>query len=122
MERLQAGNEAPTEDSIAFYRHALGVQVVRRTELAQGLYTMNDLAPPGEAPTSVEMIRQVRRNGCNLAYIVPDVEAACRKLQACGAVICKGRPQGSVARACSPVGLPAELIQSHAAPRRVHAC
>jgi lactoylglutathione lyase len=113
MERSYTGLES--DEALAasanFYRQALGVQVVRRVELAQGHYAMNDLARPGEAATLIEMIRERRRNGCRLAYVVPDIRLACRRLQECGAVVCLPALDGNMASVCSPDGVPAELIQ-----------
>jgi hypothetical protein len=111
----QAG-ASPAQQAAMFYRRALGVQVIRHVELAQGLCAMNDLAPPGarEQPPLVEMIRGNPRNGCHLAYVVPDVGAACRRLLANGAELCGRAPEGGVTRICSPAGIPAELIQGSA--------
>lgn len=106
--------EEPAQEALAqsadFYRQALGVQVVRHVDLAQGLCAMNDLARPGEWPSLVEVIRGRGRNGCKLAYVVPDVTQACSRLQASGAVICRAPRDGGTAMVCSPEGIAAELI------------
>jgi predicted enzyme related to lactoylglutathione lyase len=108
--RVEDPARAVLAKSADFYRQALGVQVVRHVELAQGLCAMSDLAGPGGGATLVEVIRGRGRNGCKLAYVVPDVPLACRRLQASGAVICRAPRDGGTAMVCSPGGIAAELI------------
>lgn len=121
QEEKQAQREALLAQSADFYRHALGVQVVRHVELAQGLCAMNDLARPGERATLIEMIRGRGRNGCKLAYVVPDVDAAASRLLASGAVLCRASRDGDMAMVCSPDGIAAELIPGNTQAPALHA-
>ena len=45
--------------SLRFYRDALGLEEIRRTENEKGRYTLIFLAPPGQHDTPVDLIRHL---------------------------------------------------------------
>ena len=76
------------EASLRFYRDALGLEEIRRTENEKGRYTLIFLAPPGQHDTPVELtynwdpeVYTGGRNFGHLAYEVDDIYAFCEKMQ-----------------------------------------
>ncbi|WDZ96747.1 hypothetical protein Herbaro_02875 [Herbaspirillum sp. WKF16] len=98
------------EISTGFYRRSFRAEVVKQIRLVQGMWVMNDLAIANRPGLMIEMIRRKRINGCNLAYVVADVAAACKELETSGARVCTRTRNGEMACVSSPDGVCAELI------------
>jgi lactoylglutathione lyase len=106
------------EKSLAFYCGALGLQEVRRTEHAQGRFTLVFLAAPGDEGAQIELTYnwdehgyQGGRNFGHVAYAVDDIYAACERLQAHGVVISRPPRDGRMAFVRSPDDVSIELLQ-----------
>ena len=109
--------------SMAFYRDALGLVEVRRTEYASGRFTLVYLAAPGDEDAQVELTYnwpdengQVEdygsaRNFGHVAYAVKDIYAACARLQAAGVTILRPPRDGRMAFVRSPDQISIELLQ-----------
>ncbi|HEV6966738.1 VOC family protein, partial [Roseateles sp.] len=82
---------ADLDASLRFYRDALGLREVKRSEHEAGRFTLVYLAAPGDEDAQVELtfnwpdangLGEVYTGGRNfghLAYAVDDIYAACRK-------------------------------------------
>lgn len=110
------------EASLAFYCEGLGLQVVRRSEVPQGRYTLVFLAPPGQPEAQVELTWNwddedygSARNFGHLAYEVDDIYALCGHLQDRGIVINRPPRDGRMAFVRSPDHISIELLQRGAA-------
>lgn len=111
------------EESKRFYCDLLGLVEIRRTENAQGRYTLVFLAPADQPEAQVELTYnwdQAEREGGgrnfgHLAYAVENIYAACEKLQAGGVVINRPPRDGRMAFVRSPDGISVELLQDGAA-------
>lgn len=113
--------------SMAFYRDALGLVEVRRSEHEAGRFTLVYLAAPGDEDAQVELTYnwpdangQVEdygsaRNFGHLAYAVDDIYAACAKLQAHGVTVLRPPRDGRMAFVRSPDQISIELLQRGAA-------
>ena len=106
------------EESLRFYRDALGLEVVKKHEVPQGRYTLVFLAAPGQHDAQVELTFNWDpekytggRNFGHLAYEVPDIYAACEKLQGMGVTINRPPRDGHMAFVRSPDGISIELLQ-----------
>lgn len=88
--------------SLAFYRDALGMTEVRRSEHEAGRFTLVYLAAPndeaGPFQPQVELtfnwdpeVYTGGRNFGHLAFAVPDIYAACQRLQDHGVTVCARR-------------------------------
>ncbi|MDX2101105.1 MAG: lactoylglutathione lyase [Alphaproteobacteria bacterium] len=113
------------EASLRFYRDLLGLVETRRMENAQGRFTLVFLAAPGDdvsahtgRPPEVELTYNWDpeeytggRNFGHLAYRVPDIYAACARLQDGGVVINRPPRDGKMAFVRSPDGISIELLQ-----------
>ena len=104
--------------SLAFYRDALGLEVIKRTDYPQGKFTLIFLAAPGDADAQVELTHNWEpeayaggRNFGHLAYAVDDIYAACERLQAHGVVISRPPRDGRMAFVRSPDQISIELLQ-----------
>jgi len=82
------------EVSLAFYRDALGLEVLRVQEVPSGRFTLAFLAAPGDHQAQVELTYNwdpeaytVGRNFGHLAYAVDDIYAQCERLRAHGVTI-----------------------------------
>ncbi len=82
------------EQSLRFYRDALGLRELSRRDYPQGRYTLVFLAAPGDDDAQVELTHNWDpeaypggRNFGHLAYAVDDVYAACRRLMDHGVTI-----------------------------------
>lgn len=113
------------EASLDFYCGALGLVEVNRYDVETGRFTLVFLA----APDDVDAARQKQaplveltynwdredyeggRNFGHLAYRVPDIYAACEKLQAHGVTINRPPRDGHMAFIRSPDGISIELLQ-----------
>jgi lactoylglutathione lyase len=112
------------ERSLAFYRDALGLDVLSRRDHEAGRYTLVFLAAPGDHQAQVELTYNWPdangqaetytggRNFGHLAYAVDDIYAACAQLQAHGVTINRPPRDGRMAFVRSPDGISIELLQA----------
>jgi lactoylglutathione lyase len=106
------------EQSLRFYRDALGLVEVSRKEVPQGRFTLVFLAAPGDADAQVELTYNwdpapydSGRNFGHLAYAVDDIYAACKRLMDHGVVINRPPRDGRMAFVRSPDNISVELLQ-----------
>ncbi len=106
------------EASLRFYRDALGLEEVRRTDVPGGRFTLIFLAAPGQPEAQVELTHNWDpeaytggRNFGHLAYAVDDIYASCRRLQEHGVTILRPPRDGRMAFVRSPDGISIELLQ-----------
>jgi len=106
------------EHSLAFYRDALGLEVVSRRDHEKGRFTLVYLAAPGQAEAQVELtynwdpeVYTGGRNFGHLAYEVDDIYATCRRLMDRGIVINRPPRDGHMAFVRSPDQISIELLQ-----------
>ena len=106
------------EASLRFYRDALGLALLRRTEVPQGRYTLAFLAASGDEQAQVELTFNWDpeaytggRNFGHLAYQVDDIYAACARLQQHGVQILRPPRDGRMAFVRSPDQISIELLQ-----------
>ncbi|NCT82652.1 MAG: lactoylglutathione lyase [Comamonadaceae bacterium] len=110
--------------SLKFYRDALGLVEVKRSEHEAGRFTLVYLAAPGDEDAQVELTYNWPdadgkvetytggRNFGHLAYAVPDIYAACQKLMDHGVTINRPPRDGRMAFVRSPDGISIELLQA----------
>lgn len=117
------------EQSIAFYRDALGLEEMRRIDNPAGRFTLIFLAAPGDkensARTHSPMLELTHnwdpeqygggRNFGHLAFEVDDIYAVCERLSQNGVVINRPPRDGRMAFVRSPDGISVELLQKGAA-------
>jgi lactoylglutathione lyase len=113
--------------SMRFYRDALGLREVKRSEHEAGRFTLVYLAAPGDDDAQVELtynwpdadgkgeVYTGGRNFGHLAYAVDDIYAACRRLMEHGVTINRPPRDGRMAFVRSPDGISIELLQAGAA-------
>ncbi len=106
------------EDSLRFYRDALGLEVLRKHENPQGRFTLVFLAAPGQPEAQVELTYNWDpeaytggRNFGHLAYEVDDIYATCERLQQQGVQILRPPRDGRMAFVRSPDQISIELLQ-----------
>jgi lactoylglutathione lyase len=106
------------EASLRFYRDALGLEEVRRTDNDKGRYTLIFLAAPGQHDTPVELtynwdpeVYSGGRNFGHLAYEVDDIYATCDRLMKAGVTINRPPRDGNMAFVRSPDLHSIELLQ-----------
>jgi lactoylglutathione lyase len=106
------------EKSLAFYCGALGLREVRRTEHAQGRFTLVFLAAPGDDDAQIELTYNWDeheygggRNFGHVAYAVDDIYATCQQLQQAGVTINRPPRDGRMAFVRSPDNISVELLQ-----------
>ncbi|ARN21947.1 VOC family protein [Piscinibacter gummiphilus] len=108
--------------SLAFYRDALGMTEVRRSEHEAGRFTLVYLAAPndeaGPFQPQVELtfnwdpeVYTGGRNFGHLAFAVPDIYAACQRLQDHGVTVLRPPRDGRMAFVRSPDDISVELLQ-----------
>ncbi|HEY0957115.1 MAG TPA: VOC family protein [Roseateles sp.] len=109
--------------SLKFYRDALGLVEVKRSEHEAGRFTLVYLAAPGDEDAQVELtynwpdadgkaeVYTGGRNFGHLAYAVDDIYAACQKLADHGVLINRPPRDGRMAFVRSPDGISIELLQ-----------
>lgn len=118
---------ADLEASLRFYRDALGLIEVKRSEHEAGRFSLVYLAAPGDeagrfqpqveltynwpSPSGEAEVYSGGRNFGHLAYAVPDVYAACERLQSHGVTILRPPRDGRMAFVRSPDGISIELLQ-----------
>jgi lactoylglutathione lyase len=110
------------EASLAFYRDALGLQEVSRSEHDAGRFTLIYLAAPGDGAAQVELtwnwdpeVYTGGRNFGHLAYAVSDIYATCQRLSEHGVTILRPPRDGRMAFIRSPDQISIELLQAGAA-------
>lgn len=106
------------EKSLAFYRDALGLQVLREYSSEQGRFTLIYLAAPGDEQAQIELthnwdpeVYTGGRNFGHVAYAVDDIYATCLRLQAHGVTIARPPRDGRMAFVRSPDQISIELLQ-----------
>jgi len=106
------------EESLSFYRDALGLEVLRVQEVPSGRFTLAFLAAPGDQQAQVELTYNWDpenytggRNFGHLAYAVDDIYAQCSRLQAHGVTILRPPRDGRMAFVRSPDQISIELLQ-----------
>lgn len=104
--------------SLKFYRDALGLHEVRRSEHEAGRFTLVYLAAPGDEDAQVELtynwdpeVYTGGRNFGHLAYAVKDIYAACERLMSQGVLINRPPRDGRMAFVRSPDNISIELLQ-----------
>jgi len=109
---------ANLDDSLRFYRDALGLEVLRKHENPQGRFTLVFLAAPGQPEAQVELTYNWDpetytggRNFGHLAYEVDDIYATCERLQQHGVQILRPPRDGRMAFVRSPDQVSIELLQ-----------
>ncbi len=105
--------------SIAFYRDALGLELVTKREVPAGRFTLAFLAAPGDPNAQVELTYNWDpetytggRNFGHLAYAVDDIYAACKRLQDHGVTVLRPPRDGRMAFVRSPDNISIELLQA----------
>ena len=112
------------ETSLAFYRDALGLQVLSRKDNEAGHYTLVFLCAPGDNTAQVELTYNWPdangkaeaytggRNFGHLAYAVDDIYATCQRLMDHGVTINRPPRDGRMAFVRSPDQISIELLQA----------
>ncbi len=110
------------EQSLRFYRDALGLELLSRRDHEAGRFTLVFLAAPGDPSAQVELthnwdpeVYTGGRNFGHLAYAVDDIYASCRRLVDHGVTINRPPRDGRMAFVRSPDGISVELLQAGAA-------
>lgn len=110
------------EQSLRFYRDALGLSELSRKDYPQGRFTLVFLAAAGDEDAQVELTYNWDpetydggRNFGHLAYAVDDIYAACSRLMQHGVVINRPPRDGRMAFVRSPDNVSIELLQKGAA-------
>ena len=110
------------EQSLRFYRDALGLEVLSRRDHEAGRFTLVFLAAPGDASAQVELthnwdpeVYSGGRNFGHLAYAVDDIYATCQRLADHGVTINRPPRDGRMAFVRSPDNISVELLQAGAA-------
>ena len=106
------------DQSLHFYRDALGLTEVRRIENDKGRFTLVFLAAPGDEAAQVELTfnwdPEAYTGGRNfglLAYEVDDIYATCQRLMDMGVTINRPPRDGRMAFVRSPDNISIELLQ-----------
>jgi lactoylglutathione lyase len=106
------------EQSLRFYRDALGLAELSRRDYSQGRYTLVFLAAPGDDQAQVELTHNWDpeqygggRNFGHLAYAVENIYATCQRLVDHGVTINRPPRDGHMAFVRSPDKISIELLQ-----------
>ncbi|HET7796181.1 MAG TPA: VOC family protein [Rhizobacter sp.] len=106
------------DQSLKFYRDALGLEVISRRENEKGRFTLVFLAAPGDSEAQVELtynwdpeVYSGGRNFGHLAYQVDDIYAHCQRLMDHGVTISRPPRDGRMAFVRSPDQISVELLQ-----------
>lgn len=106
------------EQSLAFYRDALGLELLSRRDNEKGRFTLVFLAAPDDSEAQVELthnwdpeVYTGGRNFGHLAYEVDDIYAHCQRLMDHGVVISRPPRDGRMAFVRSPDQVSVELLQ-----------
>ena len=107
------------EASLRFYRDALGLEVLRRTEHEAGRFTLVYLAAPGQPEAQVELtynwdpeVYTGGRNFGHIAFAVEDIYATCQRLMDHGVQVVRPPRDGRMAFVRSPDHISIELLQA----------
>jgi lactoylglutathione lyase len=107
------------EQSLRFYRDALGLELLSRRDNEAGRFTLVFLAAPGDRSAQVELthnwdpeVYTGGRNFGHLAYAVDDIYAACQRLADHGVTINRPPRDGRMAFVRSPDNVSIELLQA----------
>jgi lactoylglutathione lyase len=112
------------EASLAFYRDALGMDVLSRRDHEGGRYTLVFMAAPGDHTAQIELtynwpaadgtaeVYTGGRNFGHIAYAVDDIYATCQRLVDHGVTISRPPRDGRMAFVRSPDGISIELLQA----------
>jgi lactoylglutathione lyase len=110
------------EQSLRFYRDALGLKELSRRDFPQGRYTLVFLSAPGDESAQVELTHNwdpetygSGRNFGHLAYGVENIYASCERLMQHGVTINRPPRDGRMAFVRSPDNVSIELLQQGAA-------
>jgi lactoylglutathione lyase len=106
------------EESLRFYRDALGLVEISRRDYPQGRYTLVFLAASKEEQAQVELTHNWDpenysggRNFGHLAYQVENIYATCQRLADHGVTINRPPRDGRMAFVRSPDNISIELLQ-----------
>ena len=106
------------EQSLRFYRDALGLMELSRRDFPKGRFTLVFLAAPDDDDAQVELTHNwdpeaygEGRNFGHLAYEVEDIYAACKRLMNHGVTINRPPRDGHMAFIRSPDNISIELLQ-----------
>ncbi len=106
------------DQSLAFYRDALGLDVLSARDFPGGRFTLAFLAAPGNREAQIELTYNWDpetytggRNFGHIAYQVPDIYAACERLVTHGVTINRPPRDGYMAFVRSPDNISIELLQ-----------
>ncbi len=106
------------EQSLKFYRDALGLQLLSRRDNDKGRFTLVFLAAPGDTGAQVELTHNWDpeaytggRNFGHLAYQVDNIYAHCQRLMDHGVTISRPPRDGRMAFVRSPDQISIELLQ-----------
>jgi lactoylglutathione lyase len=106
------------EQSLHFYRDALGLVELSRRDYPQGRYTLVFLAAPGDVHAQVELTHNWDpesysggRNFGHLAYAVENIYATCKRLMEHRVTISRPPRDGRMAFVRSPDDISIELLQ-----------
>jgi len=106
------------DQSLRFYRDALGLVELSRKDYPQGRYTLVFLAAPGDDAAQIELTHNWDpesysggRNFGHIAYAVDDIYATCKRLAEHGVTINRPPRDGRMAFVRSPDGISIELLQ-----------
>ncbi|AVP98924.1 lactoylglutathione lyase [Ahniella affigens] len=104
--------------SLRFYVDALGLTVLKRKDYPEGRFTLVFLAALGDDDAQIELTYNwdpedygTARNFGHVAYAVPNIYAACERLQAAGVTINRPPRDGRMAFVRSPDLISIELLQ-----------
>ena len=112
------------DKSLAFYRDALGLDVLSRRDNEGGRYTLVFLAAPGDSSAQIELtynwpeadgkaeVLGGARNFGHVAYAVDNIYATCQRLLDHGVVISRPPRDGRMAFVRSPDNISIELLQA----------
>jgi lactoylglutathione lyase len=113
---------ADIDQSLKFYRDALGLVELKRHESVKGRFTLVYLAAPGDEDAQVELTYNWDpeaygggRNFGHLAYAVDDIYATCQRLMDHGVLINRPPRDGHMAFVRSPDNISIELLQKNGA-------
>ena len=107
------------DESLRFYRDALGLELLKQREVPQGRFTLVFLSAPGDHAAQVELtwnwdpeVYAGGRNFGHLAYAVDDIYASCQRLIDHGVTISRPPRDGRMAFVRSPDQVSIELLQA----------
>jgi lactoylglutathione lyase len=112
------------DKSLAFYRDALGLQLLSRRDNEAACYTLVFLCAPGDDKAQIELTYNWPdangksetytggRNFGHVAYAVDDIYATCQRLMDQGVTINRPPRDGRMAFVRSPDGISIELLQA----------